>query len=73
MTTESAAGVALDLYALGLLVTFGVRTWAHRRATGSSGFRSLSGRPGSAPWWGGVLFAAALLLTRVGIARRAWW
>lgn len=66
MTAESAAGVALGLYTLGLLVTFGVRTWSHRRATGSSGFRGLSGRPGSAPWWGGVLFVAALLLTAGG-------
>jgi len=71
MTTESAAGIALGLYALGLLVTFGIRTWAHRRATGSSGFRGLSGRPGSAPWWGGVLFAAALLLTTAGLVLAA--
>ncbi|MBX9243608.1 isoprenylcysteine carboxylmethyltransferase family protein [Actinotalea ferrariae] len=67
MTGEVSAVVALVLYALGLVVTFGVRTWAHHRTTGSSGFRGLSGRPGSAPWWGGVLFAAALLLATIGL------
>lgn len=68
MTTENAASIALGLLVIGLLVTFGVRTWVHRRATGSSGFHGLSGRPGSAAWSGGVLFGAALLLTGVGLA-----
>lgn len=67
MTGELSAVVALVLWLAGVVVTFGVRTWAHRRATGSSGFRGLSGRPGSAPWWGGVLFVAALVLTTIGL------
>ena len=71
MTSELAATAGLSLYILGLLVTFGVRTWAHHQATGSSGFRGLSGRPGSAPWWGGVLFAAALVLTALGLVLAA--
>ena len=67
MTSELAATAGLGLYILGVLVTFGVRTWAHQQATGSSGFRRLSGPPGSAPWWGGVLFAASLVLTALGL------
>lgn len=67
MTTETFASVALGLYVVGLVMTFGLRSWAHRRTTGDSGFRGLSGRPGSAPWWGGVLFAGALALTTVGL------
>ena len=67
MRAEAAADVALGLYVLGLVMTFGLRTWAHRRATGSSGFRGPSGGPGTASWWGGLLFAAALVLTPVGL------
>lgn len=33
-----------------------------RLRTGSTGFRGISGRPGSTEWWGGVLFAVALAL-----------
>ncbi|GAA4289098.1 isoprenylcysteine carboxylmethyltransferase family protein [Georgenia daeguensis] len=57
-----AAGLALGLYGAGLVIMFGFRSWAHRRRTGSSGFRGLSGPSGSCEWWGGVLFAAALAL-----------
>lgn len=67
MTAEASAAFAAALYLLGLVVTFGVRTWTHRRSTGSSGFRGLTGTPGSAPWWGGVLFAAALVLATAGL------
>lgn len=35
----------------------------HVRATGSTGFRGVSGRPGSLPWLGGVSFVLALVLT----------
>lgn len=45
-----------------LLLVFGVRTWLHWRSTGSTGFRGISGKPGSAEWWGGVLFVLALAL-----------
>lgn len=44
-----------------LLIAFGLRAWLMRRRTGSTGYRGLSGRVRSARWWGGVLFAAALV------------
>jgi protein-S-isoprenylcysteine O-methyltransferase Ste14 len=56
------AGWALLFYALFMAVGFGVRTAIHLRRTGSSGFKGISGRPGSAEWTGGVLFAVALVL-----------
>ncbi|MFC4554689.1 methyltransferase family protein [Georgenia faecalis] len=68
MTTERAALAALVLYGLGLFGAFAVRAWVHRRATGSAGYRGLSGAPGSAPWWGGILFVAALVLGAAGPA-----
>ncbi|WLW57893.1 methyltransferase family protein [Streptomyces sp. YU58] len=55
------AWAALALYGTWLLAAFGMRTVIQLRRTGDSGFRGLSGRPGSAAWWAGVLFAAALL------------
>lgn len=56
------ATFALVLYLLLLGVVFGVRSWTQRRATGSSGYRGISGRPGSLEWLGGVLFIVALAL-----------
>jgi protein-S-isoprenylcysteine O-methyltransferase Ste14 len=51
---------------LGFLVyfglAFGVRSILQRRATGSTGFKGISGRPGSAEWLGGVGFVAAIVL-----------
>ncbi len=64
--TEVAPALALGLYLAGLVAAFGVRSWIHRRRTGSSGFRGVSGAPGSPEWWGGVLFAAALVLGAAG-------
>ncbi|MBJ2121439.1 isoprenylcysteine carboxylmethyltransferase family protein [Arthrobacter sp. MSA 4-2] len=66
MEPPTAAALALGLYTAGVITTFGVRSWIHRRRTGSTGFRGLSGAPGSAEWWGGVLFIAALLLGAAG-------
>lgn len=37
-------------------LAFGLRSWLHWRQTGSTGFRGLSGRPGSIEWLGGALF-----------------
>jgi protein-S-isoprenylcysteine O-methyltransferase Ste14 len=54
--------LALALYVLYLGLAFGLRTVAQIRATGSSGFSGISGRPGSAEWVGGVLFVVALVL-----------
>ena len=56
------AGWALLFYLVFLAVAFGARTAIHIRRTGSSGFSGISGRPGSAEWIGGVLFAVAVLL-----------
>lgn len=67
-TTDPVAGLGLGLYLLGLLTTFGVRTFLHYRRTGTTGYRGVSGTPGSAQWWGGVLFVAALVLGAAGPA-----
>lgn len=45
MTAETAAAAALTLYLAGLVAAFGARSWIHRRRTGSTGFRGLSGAP----------------------------
>ena len=55
--------LALALLVLFYSVAFGLRTWQHLRATGSTGFRGVSGRPGSVEWVGGVLFAAGIALS----------
>ncbi|MFD6033582.1 methyltransferase family protein [Streptomyces griseoincarnatus] len=55
------AWTALALYGFWLLAAFGARAVIQRRRTGDSGFRGLSGTPGSASWWAGVLFVVALL------------
>ncbi len=68
MTGTVASVLALTLYLAGLAAAFGVRSWIHRRRTGSVGFRGLTGAPGSAEWWGGLLFAAALVLGATGPA-----
>jgi len=56
------AELALLLYLVYFALAFGLRTLIQVRRTGSTGFVGLRGRPGSAEWWGGVLFAAALVL-----------
>lgn len=65
------ATTALVFLVVHLFLTFGLRTVAHRRRTGSSGFSGLSGERGSVEWWGGVLFGAALVLAVVGVASSA--
>jgi protein-S-isoprenylcysteine O-methyltransferase Ste14 len=61
MNYTSWSRIALAGYLVGLALAFGVRTWMHWRATGTTGFRGISGRPGSLGWWGGVLFPIALV------------
>lgn len=56
------SAAALAVYALALVVLFGVRSWVQRRRTGSAGFHGISGTPREAGWWGGVLFVAAVVL-----------
>jgi protein-S-isoprenylcysteine O-methyltransferase Ste14 len=54
--------LALALYVVYLLLAFGLRMLIQLRRTGSTGFRGLSGRPGSAEWVAGVGFVLAALL-----------
>lgn len=56
------AAFALVFYVVYLGAAFGLRTVLQLRATGNSGMRGISGRPGSAEWLGGILFVVALLL-----------
>ncbi len=60
MTRPTLLLIALFAYAA---LAFGLRTYLHWRRTGSTGFRGLSGRPGSAAWLGGVLLVVAVLAT----------
>jgi protein-S-isoprenylcysteine O-methyltransferase Ste14 len=57
---------ALVLHVVALVVLFGVRSWLQLRRTGSTGFVGISGTPGDAGWWGGVLFVAAMVLGLAG-------
>src|SRR3954464_2375041 len=56
--------IALALYGVFGLLTFGVRIALQVRRTGSTGFRGVTGRPGSVEWFAGLGFALA-------VARRA--
>jgi hypothetical protein len=49
-------GASMPLAALGLFAAFaalgfGWRSWEQRRRTGSTGFRGISGRPGTVEWF----------------------
>ncbi|AXK34419.1 isoprenylcysteine carboxylmethyltransferase family protein [Streptomyces armeniacus] len=61
MTASAWAWSALALFAVWATAAFGLRAVLQRRRTGDSGFRGISGAPGSAAWWAGVLFVLALL------------
>jgi protein-S-isoprenylcysteine O-methyltransferase Ste14 len=41
-------------------VAIGVRVALHHRATGSTGLKGVSGRPGSLEWFAGILFVLAI-------------
>ncbi|HET6293673.1 MAG TPA: hypothetical protein VFG33_09865 [Kribbella sp.] len=60
------AVTALVLYLVWFTIAFGIRAVVHRRRTGDSGFRGLSGRAGSVAWWAGVLFALAVATGLIG-------
>lgn len=51
---------ALALFFVFALLGFGWRSWAQRRRTGSSGFKGISGRPGSIEWCAGVGFVVSM-------------
>ncbi len=66
--------LALVLLVLFYAIAFGLRTWQHLHATGSTGFRGVSGRPGSVEWLGGVLFAAGIALSlAAAVGEAAGW
>ena len=56
------ATAALVAYLVYLALAFGLRTAIQIRRTGSSGFKGVSGRLGSAEWFAGVLFVTALVV-----------
>ncbi|GLV95126.1 MULTISPECIES: methyltransferase family protein [Streptomyces] len=55
------AWTALVLFTGYAATAFGVRAVIQARRTGDAGFRGISGRPGTASWWAGILFVIALL------------
>ncbi|KYF70784.1 methyltransferase family protein [Sorangium cellulosum] len=66
--------IALVLFLVYFALAFGWRSLRQLRATGSTGFRGISGAPGSMEWTGGVLFVFALALAVVApIAELAGW
>ncbi|WP_437290247.1 methyltransferase family protein [Sorangium sp. So ce406] len=66
--------IALVLFLVYCALAFGWRSLRQLRATGSTGFRGISGPPGSVEWTGGVLFVAALVLAVIApIAELAGW
>lgn len=58
-------------FALWAALVLGLRTAVAVRRTGDSGIRGITSPPGTAGWWGGVLFVAAIGLAVVGIAAAA--
>jgi protein-S-isoprenylcysteine O-methyltransferase Ste14 len=61
VSAQGWAALAAVVYAIGLVALFGVRTWQHRKATGSSGYNGFAGRDGWAQT-AGLLFAVAVLV-----------
>ncbi len=59
------ATTALILYAVCLVLVFGIRILIQVRRTGSTGFVGLHGRPGSVEWIAGVGFAVAVTVGAV--------
>ncbi len=54
------AVLALSLFAVFAALGFGWRSWVQYRHTGSTGFRGISGEPGSVEWFAGLGFAISL-------------
>ena len=54
--------VALGCYAVYLALAFGLRSIIQMRRTGSTGFKGVSGSPGSLEWYAGILFGVALII-----------
>ena len=60
MNGADAPVLAIVFFAIFAAIGFGWRSWEQRRRTGSTGFRGVSGRLGSAEWFAGVGFVVAL-------------
>jgi protein-S-isoprenylcysteine O-methyltransferase Ste14 len=56
------AWIALACYGLYLALAFCLRSAIQLRRTGSTGFKGISGLPGSLEWSAGVLFGVALIV-----------
>jgi protein-S-isoprenylcysteine O-methyltransferase Ste14 len=52
--------IALALFAVFAVLGFGWRSWEQRRRTGSTGFRGITGRPGTIEWSAGVGFIVSM-------------
>jgi protein-S-isoprenylcysteine O-methyltransferase Ste14 len=61
MTGTAGATVAIVLYAVGVVMLFGVRSWQQKRATGSAGFNGFTADRAPAVRVAGLLFAAAVV------------
>jgi protein-S-isoprenylcysteine O-methyltransferase Ste14 len=79
MSDRFAALIAGVTYLLGAGIGIGWRMWWQWRQTGSTGFKGVSGRVGSADWFGGVGFilgvavtAAAPIPQLLGIVSPLW-
>jgi protein-S-isoprenylcysteine O-methyltransferase Ste14 len=60
MEGQSMAIIALALFVVFAILGFGWRSWVQKRRTGSTGFKGISGRPGSVEWFAGVGFIASM-------------
>lgn len=52
---------AVVLYVVFCVLAFGWRSWVQFRRSGTTGFRGISGRPGSLEWAAGVGFVVAMV------------
>lgn len=73
MTVNLVPLLTLATYVALLLLTLGVRAFLQWRATGDTGFRGFTGRPGSIEWIGGALFAVPALGLLVGFGHAGLW
>ncbi|MDT5095472.1 MAG: hypothetical protein QOH60_4835 [Mycobacterium sp.] len=63
MSDRFAAAVAAVVYLVGAGIGIGWRMWWQWRRTGSTGFKGVTGRVGSADWFGGVGFILGVAVT----------
>lgn len=61
MSTDFLASVALGTLGLYGVVAIVGRSLLQWRRTGSTGWRGIHGRPGSAAWWAGVMMGLAIV------------